>query len=427
MTATHKARYCRCGARLARDNPGNQCAPCFAADRVRLGAAPEVPAGFWNEVVLKEALQSRHMGRVIRAWRTHPHHGRHPVAQDRVAVWVGITQAQLSRIENGPPLVHLDRLTQWARALHIPADRLWFALPDTAPGPMEEDDPVKRRTLLTSAGMTVVGGLLPRQLPPNDGHAETDEPAEWLAWLLWQRKTRKLDVSLVPAHLAPLLKVHPHVIYDPEGSYRFTDPAMVDVLVAQRIFGDLRTGNSHLLSTAQTSHATDIRLSLLAGEDEVARCGLATWMSRGATPVLRVNAAGVLAKVGVPDLGDSVISMLRIDRDARQLYLTAVASRVLDVPWDHAQHVVAGIDGQPGSLSDRVADGQVPWAGNRLATEIANPRDAAARWCSTVLLSSLAQHDLPVVHALARAVQDEPCRENLRAYAAVLAGASPIA
>src|SRR6266545_7385913 len=123
MTATHKARYCRCGARLARDNTGTRCAPCVAHERDQLYAAPEIPADFWDEVVLSEALQSRHMGRVIRAWRTHPFHGRRPIPQDRVASWVGLTQAQLSRIENGPAIAHLDRLTQWAEVLRIPADR----------------------------------------------------------------------------------------------------------------------------------------------------------------------------------------------------------------------------------------------------------------------------------------------------------------
>ncbi|HEV2087929.1 MAG TPA: helix-turn-helix transcriptional regulator, partial [Cryptosporangiaceae bacterium] len=92
-------------------------------------AAPVIPPGFWDEVVMREAILSRHMGRVIRAWRTHPFHGRQPIPQDRVAAWAGITQAQLSRIENGPPLVHLDRLIEWARLLHLPAERMWFALP----------------------------------------------------------------------------------------------------------------------------------------------------------------------------------------------------------------------------------------------------------------------------------------------------------
>jgi transcriptional regulator with XRE-family HTH domain len=131
MTTAHKARYCRCGARLARDNPGARCSACTAADRDRLAAAPEMPADFWDEVVLQEALASRHMGRVIRAWRTHPHHGRQDFPQDRVAPWAGVTQTQLSRIENGQPMMHLDRLIQWARVLRIPADRLWFAMPDS--------------------------------------------------------------------------------------------------------------------------------------------------------------------------------------------------------------------------------------------------------------------------------------------------------
>ncbi|MGH2733251.1 MAG: AAA family ATPase [Actinomycetota bacterium] len=49
-----------------------------------------------------------------------------------VGAWVGITQAQLSRIENGPPIVHLDRLVHWARILRIPQEHLWFKLPEEA-------------------------------------------------------------------------------------------------------------------------------------------------------------------------------------------------------------------------------------------------------------------------------------------------------
>ncbi|WP_255292763.1 DNA-binding protein [Micromonospora sp. WMMA1996] len=48
-----------------------------------------------------------------------------------MAGWFGITQAQLSRVENGPPMVHLDRLVHWARVLRIPAHRLWFDLPSS--------------------------------------------------------------------------------------------------------------------------------------------------------------------------------------------------------------------------------------------------------------------------------------------------------
>ncbi|MER7366900.1 helix-turn-helix domain-containing protein [Nonomuraea wenchangensis] len=77
---------------------------------------------------MRAALNAWHMGRVIAAYRSHPHHGR-PLRQETVAAWVGITQPQLSRIENGPPMTDLGRLTQWARLLRIPPGLLWFQVP----------------------------------------------------------------------------------------------------------------------------------------------------------------------------------------------------------------------------------------------------------------------------------------------------------
>jgi hypothetical protein len=120
----------RCGGRLARDNDSGRCAACQAAERDRLIAPPTVPASFWEHEPIRQALTERHLGRVIRAYRCHPYHGRHPLPQTTVARWLGITQAQLSRVENGPPMVHLDRLTHWAQLLRIPGEQLWFALPE---------------------------------------------------------------------------------------------------------------------------------------------------------------------------------------------------------------------------------------------------------------------------------------------------------
>jgi 8-oxo-dGTP pyrophosphatase MutT (NUDIX family)/transcriptional regulator with XRE-family HTH domain len=122
-------RYCHsCGGRLARDNTGNQCAPCRAkTDRTAL-YPPEVAADFWHTDQMRDALASWHMGRVIRAYRQHPFHGR-PLSQETLASWLGITQAQLSRIERGAPIRDLDRLVYWATLLRIPATSLWFALP----------------------------------------------------------------------------------------------------------------------------------------------------------------------------------------------------------------------------------------------------------------------------------------------------------
>ncbi|WP_435204666.1 helix-turn-helix domain-containing protein [Micromonospora sp. bgisy143] len=119
----------RCGGRLARDNDTGRCTPCQAAERDRLSAPPVVPANFWDHEPVRLALAERHLGRVIRAYRCHPYHGRVALPQTVVAGWLGITQAQLSRVENGPPLVHLDRLAHWAKVLGIPAGSLWFRLP----------------------------------------------------------------------------------------------------------------------------------------------------------------------------------------------------------------------------------------------------------------------------------------------------------
>jgi transcriptional regulator with XRE-family HTH domain len=127
--ATH-ASCPRCGGRLARDNNSGRCTPCQAAERDRLVSAPTPPAPFWEHAPLRQALTERHFGKVIRAYRHHPYHGRHPLPQAAVAGWLGITQAQLSRTENNTPIVHLDRLTHWAELLRIPAQYLWFKLPE---------------------------------------------------------------------------------------------------------------------------------------------------------------------------------------------------------------------------------------------------------------------------------------------------------
>ncbi len=122
-------RYCRCGARLARDNPGILCAPCQRTVRDRTVGAPDVPPGFWQaSAQLRDALDAWHMGRVIAAYRTHPHHNP-PLTQAVVAGWMDITQTQLSRIESGEPLTDLAKLIRWAETLHIPETLLWFRLP----------------------------------------------------------------------------------------------------------------------------------------------------------------------------------------------------------------------------------------------------------------------------------------------------------
>ncbi|WP_232303714.1 helix-turn-helix transcriptional regulator [Pseudofrankia sp. DC12] len=87
-----------------------------------------MPAGFWDTDQIRDALASWHIGRVIHAYRTHPHHQR-PLTQEQVGRWLGLTQAQLSRIENGRAPEELTKLIHYSRTLHIPAHLLWFDLP----------------------------------------------------------------------------------------------------------------------------------------------------------------------------------------------------------------------------------------------------------------------------------------------------------
>lgn len=128
-----EGRYCSCGTRLARDNRGKLCAACRKVVSGRVVQRPLVPTSFWKAPELREALDDWHIGRAIRVYRLHEFHPE-PIAQATVANWFGITQAQLSRIENGPPVTDLAKLIPWALILGIPDDLLWFKLSKDRPG-----------------------------------------------------------------------------------------------------------------------------------------------------------------------------------------------------------------------------------------------------------------------------------------------------
>jgi transcriptional regulator with XRE-family HTH domain len=126
--------YCRCGTHLAKDNTERQCARCQRSSRDKFIIPPEVPAEFWETEQFREAFAAQHIGWVLRAYRTHPHHyavyGPDGISQTLLGQWLGLRQPQVSKIEIGPPIPHLDRLQHWARVLRIPAELLWFRLPE---------------------------------------------------------------------------------------------------------------------------------------------------------------------------------------------------------------------------------------------------------------------------------------------------------
>jgi len=289
MTQSGQTQCGRCGTRLAYDNVAGRCGPCQAADRDRVAKAPNVPADFWRYPPLQEALAARHMGRVIRAYRRHPYHGRHPLAQEVVAAWVGLGQTQLSRIEAGPAMVHLDRLIQWARALHVPARYLWFTLPDDGRGDTEGED-VKRRRFLVDAGAAVASALVP---PATAGTSLPSTTAPALAAPLSDLAAVMLGSGRESTESAPVAQLRSRVLTAWQLRQRASYEALAQLLPS-------------LIGQAEMSAAS------VAGADQ-------EQVSR--VVVHSYNAASSLLKT----LGDGPLALLAADRAVR-------AARLLDDP-----------------------------------------------------------------------------------------------
>lgn len=381
---------------------------------------------------MRNALFNRHMGAVIRAFREHPMHGRKVISQGTVAGWIGITQAQVSRIETGAPIVDLDRLSDWALLLRIPEAQLWFSLPET-------DDDVKRSHFLQLGGFTVAGIATSRFRTRLPASLTDRDCAQWLAWELWQRGERALHVTELPLSIARYLgivdadgqraaclnSISPdgHILCDEDGYCSLAHPSFIDFYVARRIFTEISVGESKLLATAQTTHATDLVLQEFVLRHQASADFLREWLTKGGNAVLRVNCAGILAKLHEPTAVNTVVTTLKGDRDSRQLYVTAVSSRVLGLEWNQAAQLAARIERSTSDVRSDLTTAQLA----ALANELTNSRDGAARWCSAVLLGNL-QNSGPELarSALNSALRTEPCSENLRAMGTVLAGNNPL-
>lgn len=142
MPGSRTLRYCRCGTRLGRYRVGDLCGQCEKKLAALRAMPPEVPAEFWDTAQFRDAFAAQHIGQVCRVYRKHPYHlaayGKDGIPQEVVGGWLGLTQAQISRIETGAPVRQLDSLARWARTLRIPEPLLWFRFPPqqaAAPAP----------------------------------------------------------------------------------------------------------------------------------------------------------------------------------------------------------------------------------------------------------------------------------------------------
>lgn len=130
---TQTGRTCTgCGATLASDNPAGLCSPC-ASTRKHEAAPPLLPAAWWNTPALRAAFASRDLGRVLVAYRTDPRQrtvfGDAGITQTLLGKWLGISQGEISRYENGKPQDSFSVMVRWATALGMPQKYLWFDLP----------------------------------------------------------------------------------------------------------------------------------------------------------------------------------------------------------------------------------------------------------------------------------------------------------
>ncbi|HEX5117892.1 MAG TPA: helix-turn-helix transcriptional regulator [Pseudonocardiaceae bacterium] len=81
---------------------------------------------------MRAAFESQDMGKVLKAYRNHRRHlhllGK-ALNQEVLGRWLGLTQAQVSKFENGKPEQNLQTLRSYARILHMPPHMLWFDMP----------------------------------------------------------------------------------------------------------------------------------------------------------------------------------------------------------------------------------------------------------------------------------------------------------
>lgn len=126
-------RCAGCSAVLAADNTACLCARCYRDQRDQLRTPPtQVSDEFWNTDDFRAAFESQHIGRVCKAYRHHPRHLKlfgKALNQEHLGSWLGLTQAQVSKLENGKSEQNLETLRAYAKILRMPQHMLWFDFP----------------------------------------------------------------------------------------------------------------------------------------------------------------------------------------------------------------------------------------------------------------------------------------------------------
>ncbi|WP_418155428.1 hypothetical protein [Actinoalloteichus caeruleus] len=156
-------RCAGCSAALTSDNSSRLCGRCHREQRDQFRTPPAgLPDDFWRTDDFLAAFESQHIGRVFKVYRNHPHHIRvfgKALNQELLGRWLGLTQAQISKIENGRrPEYNLETLRHYCKVLMIPQEFLWFDMPGQSrltrvqPSPRSSSIAVVESGLVTPQG-----------------------------------------------------------------------------------------------------------------------------------------------------------------------------------------------------------------------------------------------------------------------------------
>jgi hypothetical protein len=109
---------------LAADNTARLCSRCYREERDQLRTPPtHLRDGFFETDEFRAAFESQHIGKVLRAYRNHPRHlqlfGK-ALNQELLGRWLGLTQAQVSKLEKGKAEQNLDVLRNYAELYVCP-------------------------------------------------------------------------------------------------------------------------------------------------------------------------------------------------------------------------------------------------------------------------------------------------------------------
>lgn len=127
-------RRCQgCETLLATDNTARLCGRCHREQRDQLRTPPvQLRNEFFETDEFRAAFESQHIGKVFKVYRNHPAHlqlfGK-ALNQELLGRWLGLTQAQVSKLESGKPEQNLEALRNYAKILHLPQHLLWFDFP----------------------------------------------------------------------------------------------------------------------------------------------------------------------------------------------------------------------------------------------------------------------------------------------------------